>query len=124
MNENTTVAHALAWTDQTSRKTLETLQALLEIDDSWVNHGDRPIDPECLQDAVEFVQELLERDTQEPWNTYPTTGGGVELYWVRDDGSVAEIALGLELVSSRSFRMRFENEDGATLDLGWGCHYE
>lgn len=63
------------WTEVAPR-----LYALLRLQDDWDPRGSRPISPEDLSDALQFLIRVMRRETVAPW-IGPLASGGVELVW-------------------------------------------
>ena len=66
------------------RPTLEALDSKLQLAPNWDSHGALPIDKRRVFNAIRVLFSTMSSDTEAPW-VVPTTDGGIQLEWHRED---------------------------------------
>lgn len=66
------------------KPTLEALDSKLQLAPNWDSHGAPPVDTQRVIDAIKVLFSTMSSDTEAPW-VVPTTDGGIQLEWHRED---------------------------------------
>ena len=66
------------------KPTLEALDSKLQLTPNWDSHGALLIDKRRVLDAIDVLFRTMSSDTEAPW-VVPTTDGGIQLEWHRED---------------------------------------
>ena len=74
------------------KPTLEALDSKLQLTPNWDSHGALPIDRRRVLDAIDVLFRTMSSDTEAPW-VVPTTDGGIQLEWHREDEDL-EVEIG------------------------------
>lgn len=99
--------HVLSWGQPFppwSRRFLEKISELGDLDEDWDSYGARPIDVRCAMTAAEIVLNLMDSETPAP-AIVPTSGGGIQLEWHR-----AGADLEIEIHSATKLEVFFGDE--------------
>lgn len=61
---------------------IERIQSFATLEENWDSYGAKPIDQDCIEQAIEYVRCQLGLCPNLPYAVVPTNTGGVEFEWM------------------------------------------